>query len=108
MAACGEENVSKVNMNINCQSCIKKETYDWFILLLGLKIFTHIGEFGRNKDPNLKPLQEHFKCDAILKMFSLAQVLHHTYSINSLNMLLETLPISLEEGEKIGEECPPF
>ena len=25
MAACGGENVSKLNMNINCQSCIKKE-----------------------------------------------------------------------------------
>lgn len=34
MAACGGENVSKVNMNIDCQSCIKKETHDWFVLLL--------------------------------------------------------------------------
>lgn len=25
MAACGGENVSKLNMNINCQSCIKKD-----------------------------------------------------------------------------------
>lgn len=33
VAACGGENVSQVNMNINCLSCIKKETYDWFILL---------------------------------------------------------------------------
>lgn len=54
MVVCGEENVFKVNMNINCQSCIKKEIYDWFIFLLGLKIFIYIGEFGRNKDLNLK------------------------------------------------------
>lgn len=34
-----------------------------------LKICADIGEFGRNKDPNLRHPQEHFKCDTFLKTF---------------------------------------
>lgn len=59
---------------------------------------------------NLNPKypQEHFKCDTILKIFSLVRVLHHICSISFPSTLLKTLASYLEGGGKDWGGIPTF
>lgn len=70
MAACGGGNVSKLNMNIHWQSCIKEDLWLAYSFIKTETMHRH-WKFGRNEVSSPEHLQEYYKCDTTLNFFLL-------------------------------------